>query len=93
MDGTHLCDVNIPGLPNTLMGHIIPDLSIALMFGICVLTDVGCTVVFDKDICVIYFKGLEILRGYKDPSTNIWTLPSGCMTARPDQVMPMLACL
>jgi hypothetical protein len=53
---THVCDVNIPGLPITLTRHIIPGLSIALFFGIRVLTDVGCTVVFDKDKCDVYFK-------------------------------------
>ncbi len=96
-DGWHvmstcMCAVNIPGLPIMLTGHIIPDLSIALLFGIRVLTDVGCTVVFDKDKCVIYFKRLGILQGYKDPSTNLWTLPLGRTTAQYDQVMPVLAC-
>jgi hypothetical protein len=89
---THMCDVNIPGLPITLTGHINPDLSIALLFGIRVLTDMGCTVVFNKDKCIIYFKGLEILKGYKDPSTNLWTLTLGRSTAQHDPVMPVLAC-
>ena len=31
---THMCDIQIDGLPVTLMGHIIPNLSIALLFGI-----------------------------------------------------------
>jgi hypothetical protein len=85
---TRMCDVNIPGLPITLTGHIIPDLSIALLFGIRVYTDVGYTVVFNKDECVIYFKGSEILWGHKDPTTNLWTLPLGCTTAQHDSVMP-----
>ena len=63
---THICDVDIPGLPVMLTGHIIPELSIASLFGIRVLTDVGCTVTFDVDKCVVNFNGNEILRGYKD---------------------------
>jgi hypothetical protein len=46
---THICDINIPGLPYTLTGHIILDLSIASLFGIRVLTAVGCTVTFDNN--------------------------------------------
>jgi hypothetical protein len=52
---THICDVDIPGLPVILTGHIIPELSVASLFGIRVLTDVGCTVTFDVDKCVVYF--------------------------------------
>jgi hypothetical protein len=74
---THICDVIIPGLPVTLVGHIIPDLAIASLFGRRVLTDVGCTVTFDMNKCVVYFKGDKILRGYKDPITDLWTLPLG----------------
>ncbi len=36
---THMCDIVIKGLPFTLTGHIIPDLSIASLFGIRVLTN------------------------------------------------------
>jgi hypothetical protein len=35
---THMFDIIISGLPVTLMGHIIPELSVAFLFGICVLT-------------------------------------------------------
>ncbi len=31
---THMCNIQINGLPVTLTGHIIPNLSIALLFGI-----------------------------------------------------------
>jgi hypothetical protein len=48
---THMCNRHINGLPLGLMGHIIPDLSIALLFGIRVLTEVGCNVTFDKHKC------------------------------------------
>ena len=92
---THVCDVDIPGLPVTLVGHIIPDLSIASLFGIRVLTDVGCTVTFDIDKCVVNFNGNEILRGYKDDKTDLWTLPIGtnkCAPAQHDSAMSVLAC-
>ena len=44
---THMCDIIIPSLPTTLVGHIVPELSITSLFGIRVLTEVGCTVTFD----------------------------------------------
>ena len=68
---THICDVYIPGLPIVLTGHIIPDLSIASLFGIRVLTEVGCTGTFDIDKCVVNFNGTEILRGYKDEKMDL----------------------
>ena len=45
---THMCDIIIPGLPTTLVGHIVPELSIASLFGIRVLTEAGCTVKLDR---------------------------------------------
>ena len=72
---THACDINIPGLPVTLTGHIILDLKTALLIGICPLCKVGCKVVFDNEKCDVVYKGRVILRGYKDPSTDLWTLP------------------
>jgi hypothetical protein len=38
---THECNIHIDGLPTVLTSHIIPDLSIASLFGIQVLTDAG----------------------------------------------------
>ena len=29
---THVCDINIPGLPATLKGHIVPNLAVASIF-------------------------------------------------------------
>ena len=90
---THVCDVYIPGLPIVLTGHIIPDLSIASLFGIQVLTDVECTVTFDK--LVVNFNGNKILRGYKDEETDLWNLPLGGDQRTPAQhdfVMPVVAC-
>ncbi len=74
---THMCDINIDGLPTVLTGHIIPDLSIASLFGIRVLTEAGCMVTFDKNNCIVRYNGAIILRGVKDPATDLWTLPLG----------------
>ncbi len=72
---THGCDINIPGLPVTLTGHIIPDLKTASLISICPLCKVGCKVVFGNEKCDVVYKGRVILRGYIDPSTDLWTLP------------------
>ena len=74
---THMCDIKIDGLPTVLTGHVIPDLSIASLFYICVLTEAGCTVTFDKTNCIVRYNGSIILRGAKDPATDLWTLPLG----------------
>jgi hypothetical protein len=34
-----------------------------------------CNVVFDDKTCCIYYKGKLILTGFKDPTSNLWTLP------------------
>jgi hypothetical protein len=57
------------------MGHIIPNLSIASLFGIRILTEAGCDVTFTKGDCIVTYNGKIILHGEKDPSTNLWTLP------------------
>jgi len=72
---THMCDIIIPGLPTTLVGHIVPELSIASLFGIRVLTAAGCTIKFDNKKCVVKYNGKIILTGMKDPATDLWTLP------------------
>jgi hypothetical protein len=91
-----MCNIDIPGLPITLTGHIIPDLSIASLFGIRVLTEVGCTVTFNFNKCVVKYNSKEILCGEIDARTGLWTLPlSYGMTqknAQHDSVMPVLAC-
>jgi len=72
---THMCDIIIPGLPTTLVGHIVPELSIASLFGIHVLMAAGCTVKFDNEKCVVKYNGKFILTDMKDPTTDLWTLP------------------
>ena len=80
---THMCDIIIPGLPTTLVGHIVPELSIASLFGICVLTEAGCTVKFYIEKCAVKYNGKIILTGMKDPATFLWTLPLSDLQARP----------
>jgi hypothetical protein len=72
---THVCDIQIPGLPTVLTGHIVPSLSIASLIGIRPLCKAGCKVIFDYKKCDVVFSGVVILRGFKDPSTDLWTLP------------------
>jgi hypothetical protein len=72
---THMCDIIVPGLPTTLIGHIVPKLSIASLFGIRVLTEAGCIVQFDNKKCLVCYKEKNILIGMKDPATDLWTLP------------------
>ncbi len=77
---THMCDITIPGLPVILTGHIVPKLTIASLIGIRVLCDIGCTMVFTKAKCEVIYNGKIILWGYKDPSTDLWTLPINATT-------------
>jgi hypothetical protein len=70
-----VCDINIPGLPTTLTGHIVPSLTIASLIGIRPLCKAGCSVTFDNTKCNVIIKGKVILRGFKDPSTDLWMLP------------------
>jgi hypothetical protein len=60
---THMCDIIIKGLPFMLTGYIIPDLSIASLFGIQVLTKVGCDITLDKHTCKVWYNGNVILTG------------------------------
>ncbi len=64
---THMCDIHIDGLLVELTGHIIPDLSIALLFGIRVLTEAGCEVTFTHNECVVCYNNKIIFWDEKDP--------------------------
>ncbi len=91
---THKCDIHIGGLPIVLTGHIIPDLSIALLFGIQVLTEAGCKVTFTQQECIVHYNDRIILQGEKDPTTDLWTLPLGSqgMTSQHAQcILPLAA--
>ncbi len=72
---THICDIHIPGLPTTLTGHIIPGITMASLIGIRILCNAGCKVVFDSENCKVFYTNKVTLRGYKEHTTNLWTLP------------------
>jgi hypothetical protein len=69
---THICDVKIPGLPHMLKGHIVPALNVASLISIQILCKVGCRAVFTDTACYFKYNGKIILRGTKDPSTDLW---------------------
>jgi hypothetical protein len=48
---THIFDVDIPDIPHKLIGHIVPDMKMASLLGICVLCKAGCEVIFDDEKC------------------------------------------
>ena len=72
---THVCDINILGLPTMLTGHIVPSLKVTSLIGIRLLCKAKCKVVFDNEKCEVIFNDKVILTGYKDPSMDLWTLP------------------
>jgi hypothetical protein len=72
---SHVCDIEIPGLPTDLLGHILPSLTVASLIGIHPLCKAGCKVTFDDKKCDVIFDGKVILRGFNDPSTDLWMLP------------------
>ncbi len=75
----HMCDIYIDNLPFPLTGHIIPELTIASLFGIHMFTNIGCKVTFSKHTVVVTYNGKVILTGSKDPTTDLWTLPMGTL--------------
>jgi hypothetical protein len=82
---THKCNINIPGLPCTLTGHIVPTLAVVSLIGIRPLCKAGCKVIFDNKKCEVVYKEKVILRGFKDASTDLWMLPiptKGMQTAQ-----------
>ncbi len=72
---THVCDLEIPGLPYVLEGHIVPDLTVALLIEIQIFCKMGCIIVFTDTACYVRYQGKVILTGYKDLSTDLWVLP------------------
>jgi hypothetical protein len=87
VQSTHRCNIVIPGLPTILMGHIVPHLAIASLIGIRLLCKARCKVIFDDMKCDVIYDGKVILRGNKDPSTDLWTLPipTGRMRTTPGE--------
>jgi hypothetical protein len=71
----HVFGVIFLGLPTVLTGHILPDMTTASLSGIRILCKVGCTVVFNDNKCQVILNKKVILTGYKDPISDLWTLP------------------
>ena len=61
---THMCDLEIPGLPHVLEGHIVPELTVASLVGIRILCKLGCTVVFTDTACYVFYQEPLLLMGY-----------------------------
>jgi hypothetical protein len=75
IQSTHACDINILGLPTVLVGHIVLSLTIASLIGIWPLCKARCTVTFANGKYGVILNGKVILTGFKDPLTDLWTLP------------------
>jgi hypothetical protein len=58
---SHVCDIEIPGLPTVLLGHIVPLLTVTSFIGIRPLCKAGCKVVFDDKKCDVIFDDKVIL--------------------------------
>ena len=71
VSSTHICDINIPGLTTTLTGHIVPGITMPSLIGIRILCKAGCKVVFDNEKCKVFYNNDIILRGFKDPTTDL----------------------
>jgi hypothetical protein len=80
---THMCDIVIPGLPTTLVGHIVPKLSITSLFGIRVLMEAGCRVKFNNKKCVVKYNGKTYFSGYERPNDGSLD-PPDCRPSRQD---------
>jgi hypothetical protein len=57
------------------MGHIVLGITMASLINIRILCKVGCKVTFDNGKCKVLYKDNIILCRYKDPTTELWTLP------------------
>jgi hypothetical protein len=83
IQATHTCQINIPDLPSKACeAHLFPNLAHALL-SIGLLCDHGCTAIFDKQHVKISYQNAIILKGYRDPDTNLWKVPLQ-PTAQPD---------
>ena len=65
VSSTHICDINIPWLPTTSMGHILLGITMTSLIGIRILCKAGCKVVFDDEKCKVLYDNDIILRGLK----------------------------
>jgi hypothetical protein len=88
IQSTHVCNINIPGLPTTLTGQIVPSLTIASLIGIkASLQSRMQSVTFDNKKCDVIFNRKVISRGFNNPSTDLWMLsiPNGMVGTTPGE--------
>jgi hypothetical protein len=71
ISSSHIWEIDIPGLPHTLIGHIVLGMKLASLLGTCVLCKARCTVIYDDEKCQVKFRGKTILARYKDPMSNL----------------------
>ena len=80
LQSTHTCNLDIPWLPKEATeAHIIPGLAHSSLISTRKLCNAGCKVVFE-DECRVYYKGELVLRGPRDPTTDLWRLPINPMS-------------
>jgi hypothetical protein len=67
-----ICNITIPGLPFTLLGHIVPEMKMTSLLGTRILCKVQGRLqsIFDDKKCQVIFNNKVILTGYKVPSSN-----------------------
>ena len=76
IQSTHTCNLNIQWLLNIAMeANIVPGLSHSSLISTGKVTDSGCKVIFDIDECRIHYKGVLLLTGKKDRTTELCNLP------------------
>jgi hypothetical protein len=71
VQSTHTWDVVVPGLPSPLVGHIVPNLAITSLFGICPLCNAGCILVFHIDRVKVWYDRKLILIGPQNLSMDL----------------------
>ena len=76
MKSTHTCEIDVPWLPKeSRRVHIVPGMAHTSLVLIKLLTDAGCTVVYNKHECQVYYRKKIVWTGGKEPTTGLWVLP------------------
>jgi hypothetical protein len=84
LQSTHTCQVDIPWLrPAATQAHIVLGLSHASLLATAKFCDAGYTVTFNATSCLIHDGSTLVLKGERDPASNLWQLP-----LRPQQPPP-----
>ena len=77
ISSTHTCTLDLPHLPNNVRAaHIVPGLAHTSLLSARVFCDAGYNVAYSRHDCTVSDKQNNIvLRGHRDPHTNLWRLP------------------